>query len=67
MKKRSIWNKYGKKTAEYVNEWGKWYRFDTYADFGIYIVVYIVTKIVKIYLIKYGIIYLIFHPIHYVQ
>jgi len=23
MKKRSIWNKYGKKTAEYVNEWGK--------------------------------------------
>ena len=35
MKKRSIWNKYGKKTAEYVNEWGKWYRFDTYADFGI--------------------------------
>ena len=42
MKKRSIWNKYGKKTAEYVNEWGKWYRFDTYADFGINIVVYIV-------------------------
>ena len=39
MKKRSIWNKYGKKTAEYVNEWGKWYRFDTYADFGINIVV----------------------------
>ena len=67
MKKRSIWNKYGKKTAEYVNEWGKWYRFDTYADFGINIVVYIVTKIVKIYLIKYSIIYLIFHPIHYVQ
>ena len=41
MKKRSIWNKYGKKTAEYVNEWGKWYRFDTYADFGINIVVYL--------------------------
>ena len=44
MKKRSIWNKYGKKTAEYVNEWGKWYRFDTYADFGINIVVYIVVS-----------------------
>ena len=25
-----------------MNEWGKWYRFDTYADFGINIVVYIV-------------------------